>query len=213
MRLVIIGASGHGKVVADIARRCGYQDIVFLDSNPNLSICGGYPVLGSEDMAEELDGNLFIAIGNGKVREKLMKRFLHRFFPVLVHPNATIADDVTLGRGTVVMAGAVINPNVKIGCGVIVNTTSSIDHDCVIGDYVHVAVGARLCGAVSVGSGTWIGAGSVISNNITVCSNVTIGAGAVVIRDIERLGTYVGVPAKKLVQSIGEKNVPCPDYK
>lgn len=210
MRLVIIGASGHGKVVADIARRCGYQDIVFLDSNPNLSVCGGYPVLGSEDIADELDGHLFIAIGNGRVRERLMNQFQHRFFPVLIHPNATVAGDVEIQRGGVVMAGAVINPNVKIGYGVIVNTASSIDHDCAIGDYVHIAVGARLCGTVRVGNGTWIGAGSVISNNITICSDVTIGAGAVVIRDIKTPGTYVGAPAKRLVKSIGKEGVPSP---
>ena len=209
--LIIIGASGHGKVVADIAKLCGYRNIVFLDNNPNLSSCGGYPVLGSEDMADELDGHLFIAIGNGRVRERLMNRFQHRFFPVLIHPSATVAEDVEIQCGAVVMAGAVINPDVKIGCGVIVNTASSIDHDCVIENYVHVAVGAHLCGAVRVGSGTWIGAGSVVSNNITVCSNVTIGAGAVVIRNIETPGTYVGAPVKRLVKSIGKEGVPCSD--
>lgn len=209
--LIIIGASGHGKVVADIAKLCGYRNIVFLDNNPNLSSCGGYPVLGSLDMADELDGNLFIAIGNGQVREKLMKRFQQRFFPVLIHPSATVAEDVEIQCGTVVVAGAVINPNVKIGCGAIVNTASSIDHDCIIGDYVHVAVGAHLCGTVRVGNETWIGAGSVVSNNITVCSDVTIGAGAVVVRDIKTPGKYVGAPAKRLVKSIGREGVPCSD--
>lgn len=196
--LIIIGASGHGKVVADIAKRCGYRNIVFLDNNPNLSVSGGYPVLGSEDIVDELDGNLFVAIGNGQVREKLMKRFQQRFFPVLIHPNATVAEDVEIQCGTVVMAGVVINPGVKIGRGCIVNTSSSVDHDCVVGDFSHISVGAHLSGTVVVGDRVWTGAGATVSNNVNICSNTIIGAGAVVIHDIEEEGTYIGVPAKRM---------------
>lgn len=200
-KLIIIGASGHGKVVADIAEKCGYTDIVFLDNDPSVSSCAGYPVLGPDTMIPELDGDVFIAVGKAMIREKLMTRDAEREFPILIHPSAVIAESVELGIGSVVMAGAVINPGVKIGSGCIVNTSSSIDHDCIVGDYCHIAVGAHLCGTVEVGKNTWIGAGAIVSNNVNICGNCMIGAGAVVIKDIDEPGIYVGVPAKQKKES------------
>ncbi len=195
-RLIIIGASGHGRVVAEIAKKNGYEEIVFLDANETIKSCSGYPVVGSDTMAAELEGDLFIAIGNGESRKRLMRNNENRFFPVLIHPSAVIADDVQIGGGTVVMAGAVVNTGTKIGRGCIVNTSSSIDHDCVLGDYVHVSIGAHLCGTVTVKEETWIGAGAIVSNNLDLCRNCTIGAGTVVVRNIETPGTYIGVPAR-----------------
>ena len=197
-RLIIIGASGHGKVVADIAVLNGYKDIVFLDNNPFLSSCAGYPVLGPDTMTEELNGDVFVAVGNAKTRQKLMERDAGRTFPVLIHPRAVVAEGVEIGDGTVIMAGTVINPGARLGKGVIVNTSSSVDHDCSIGDYVHIAVGTHLSGTVSVGVGTWIGAGATVSNNVNIYSGCIIGAGAVVIKDIDEIGTFVGVPARKV---------------
>lgn len=195
-RLIIIGASGHGKVVADIAMLMGYKDIAFLDNDDAIDECAGYPVLGPDTMTVELDGDVFVAVGNGGIRRRLMERDAGRNFPVLIHPSAVIADGVDVGDGTVVMAGAVINPGVRIGKGCIVNTSSSIDHDCSVGDYCHISVGAHLCGTVTVGAETWIGAGATVSNNVNICGGCMIGAGAVVIKDIDESGTYVGVPAK-----------------
>ena len=196
--LIIIGASGHGKVVADVAALLGYSDIAFLDGNPFIKTCGGYPVIGLDSEADNIEGDLFIAVGNSRIRQHLMDKHNHRHFPVLIHPNAVVAHDVQIEAGSVIMAGVVINTSVKIGRGVIVNTASSIDHDCEIEDFSHIAVGAHLAGAVYVGAGTWIGAGSVISNNVNICEACTIGAGAVVIKDIKIPGTYVGVPAKMI---------------
>ena len=196
-RLIIIGASGHGKVVADIAKKNAYTDIVFLDNDQSIKECAGYPVLGPDTMADSLDGDLFIAVGNAQIRKKLMEKYPRRSFPVLIHPSSVIADDVEIGAGTVIMAGVVINPGTRLGKGVIINTSSSIDHDCVIGDFSHVSVGAHLAGTVNVGSMTWIGAGAVVVNNIDICEGCMIGAGAVVIRSIGRSGTYIGVPAQE----------------
>ncbi len=191
-RLIIIGASGHGKVVADIARLNGYTDIMFLDDDTSLKTCGDYPVVGITKEASSYDCDKFVAIGNCEIR----KRFLEDVDAVtLIHPNAVISDDVEIGDGSVVMAGAVINTSTRIGKGCIVNTCSSVDHDCFVDDYVHVAVGAHLCGTVNVGCETWIGAGAIISNNIEICGNCVIGAGAVVVKNIDKSGTYVGVPA------------------
>ena len=195
-RLIIIGASGHGKVVADIAKLNGYEDIVFLDNDLEIKECAGYPVLGSDMMTSELEGDLFVAVGNAENRKRLMERDSIRNFPILIHPSAVIADDVVIGIGSVVMAGVVINSEARIGKGCIVNTSSSIDHDCTVSDYCHISVGAHLSGTVIVGGGTWIGAGATVSNNIRICAGCIIGAGAVVIKDLEKPGTYVGVPAK-----------------
>ena len=195
-RLIIIGASGHGKVVADLAKRCGYQEIFFLDRNPEVKSCAGYPVLGSDMMAPEIPGDVFVAIGNNAIRKAIMDSLKEREFPVLVHPSAVVAEDVEIGPGSCVMANSVLNPGAAVGKGCIVNTASSVDHDCVLSDYVHVSVGAHLCGTVCVGESTWIGAGAVVSNNVSVCGNCVIGAGAVVVKDIENAGTYVGVPAR-----------------
>lgn len=195
-RLNILGASGHGRVVADIARLNGYNEIFFFDDDRSIKECAGYPVVGTESDLTAATGNIFIAIGNAKIRRRVMDKYKNRIFPVLVHPSAVVADGVEIGDGSVIMAGTAINPGAKIGKGVIVNTSSSIDHDCEIGNYCHIAVGAHLCGTVVVRDGTWIGAGATVSNNVNICSNATIGAGAVVIHDIEEEGTYIGVPAK-----------------
>ena len=194
-RLIIIGASGHGKVVADIAILNGYNDIVFLDDNENLKESASYPVVGKCNEAP--DGDVFVAIGNNQIRRRWMEFYENRHQPVLIHPNAVVANSVTIGQGSVVMAGAVINPGASIGRGVVVNTCSSVDHDCVIADYVHVAVGAHICGTVSIGEGTWIGAGTTVINNLSICDGCMIGAGAVVVKNIECAGTYLGVPARK----------------
>lgn len=195
-RLIIIGASGHGKVVADIAALNGYKDIVFLDDDENAIECAGWPVVGKT--TEAPDGEVFVAVGNAETRKRLMELYSDRALPVLIHPSAVVAKNVEIGTGSVVMAGTVINPGAKIGKGAIVNTSSSVDHDCVVEDYCHIAVGAHLSGTVVVGSETWIGTGATISNNVNICGGCIIGAGAVVIKDIRDPGTYVGVPAKKV---------------
>ena len=195
-RLIIIGASGHGKVVADIAIQNGYRDIVFLDDNKDIMDCAGWPVVGKS--AEAQEGEVFVAIGNAEIRKKLLRLYKDRKQPILIHPNAVIAKDVEIGSGSVVMAGVVINPGAQIGAGCIINTSSSIDHDCIVGDYCHIAVGAHLCGTVTVGKKTWIGAGSIIKNNVTIVNECVIGAGAVVVKDIVKQGTYVGVPARMI---------------
>ena len=177
-KLAIIGASGHGKVIADIAKKNGYTDIVFLDDNDDIRECGGYSVIGQSSEAGHLDADLIIGIGNADIRKRIQESVPKERLATLIHPSAVLAEDVVLGAGTVVMAGAVINSGARIGNGCIINTCSSVDHDCILGDYVHIAVGSHLCGTVIVGSQTWIGARAIVSNNISVCSNCMIGAGA-----------------------------------
>lgn len=197
-RLAIIGASGHGKVIADIARRIGYSEIVFFDDDESIHECGGYPVVGKSSEAGTIDADVIVGIGNADIRKRIQESVPEQKLVTLIHPDAVVAEDVVVGEGTVVMAGAVINPGVRIGKGCIINTCSSVDHDCEVGDYVHISVGSHLCGTVSVGSGTWIGAGATVSNNISICSDCMIGAGAVIVKNIDSAGTYMGVPARRI---------------
>lgn len=197
-QILIIGASGHGKVVADIARLNGYEKVLFFDDNELLKECGTDPVVGKSSDIERYDGDVFIAVGRAVIREKIYKELNYRFFPVLIHPNAVVAESVNIGNGTVIMAGAVVNPFANIGEGCIINTCSSVDHDCNIGSFVHVSVGAHIAGTVNVGDRTWIGIGASVSNNLNICSDCMIGAGAVVIKDLMESGTYVGVPSGRI---------------
>lgn len=197
-KLAIIGASGHGKVVADIARKNGYSEIVFLDDDESIHECGGYSVIGKSSEAGTIDAGVIVGIGNAGVRKQIQESIPDEKLVTLIHPDAVIAEDVAIGEGTVVMAGAVINPGARIGKGCIINTCSSVDHDCVVGDYVHISVGAHVAGTVNIGSHTWIGAGVTVINNVNISGGCMIGAGAVVIRDICESGTYAGAPAKRM---------------
>lgn len=199
--LLIIGASGHGKVVADIALQMKiYRNISFLDDDESICNCMEFPVVGkSSDFLKHIkDADFFVAIGNSWIRRRVMQEMFHvgAEIPVLIHPNATVGSGVNIGIGSVVMAGAVINTASEIGTGCIINTCSSVDHDCYISNYTHIAVGAHVAGTVAIGEDCWIGAGAVVKNNVKICSDCTIGAGAVVIENIDVPGTYIGIPAR-----------------
>lgn len=202
-RLIIIGASGHGKVVADIAIKMNkWQSIAFLDDDMSIKAAIGLKVIGKIADAFKYKGeaDFFVAIGNNNIRKKIQEELIEEGIPVvkLFHPSAVIGADVEIGIGTVVMAGVVINSSSRIGKGCIINTSSSLDHDNIIEDYVHISPGVRTAGGVGIGKGTWLGVGSVVSNNVNICSGCKVGAGAVVIKDITESGTYVGIPARRV---------------
>ena len=205
-RLVIIGASGHGRVCAEIAELSNkYNEIIFLDDDVCLKKSGKYSVNGvSGDFYRYLNGDTvyFVAIGDSNHRKRIMNEIKNAggVFAVLIHPGAIVSEGVECGNGSVIMPGAVVNTGTVIGEGVIINTSSSVDHDCVIGAWSHIAVGAHLCGTVVVGVKCWIGAGAVISNNISIISETVVGAGTVVVDDIHVPGTYIGVPARPMVR-------------
>lgn len=193
-KLIILGASGHGKVIADIAVKNGYEEIVFLDDDEKVTECAGFPVVGKTTEAMCMDDDKIVAIGNANIREKIQIDLEN--VVSLIHPDAVISRRVKIGKGTAIMAGAVINSDTIIGDGCIINTGSSVDHDCRVGNFSHISVGTHLAGNVEIGDRTWVGIGAVISNNIQICSDCMIGAGTVVIKDCNESGTYVGNPAR-----------------
>lgn len=203
--LAVFGASGHGKVVAEIAEMTGWQVSFFDDAYPNIRQVEHWPVLGNtidfESRKEEFNG-AFVAIGNNAVRLVKLNGLMGMGveLPTLIHPNACVSQYAHIGYSCVVMAMAVINPFVKIGFGGIINTASTLDHDCVLGDCVHVSPGANLAGGVTVGSCSWVGIGASVKQYLNIGSNVLVGAGAAVVSDVADNVTVVGVPAKSITR-------------
>ena len=201
-KLLILGAGGHGRVIADIAlRRREYRHIAFLDDDESILPFEGIEVIGPIESASRYIGEyeMIVAMGENWTRKRIQCALEARggVFPVLTHPGAIISASVVLGQGTVVMAGAILNCGSHVGRGSIVNTAAVIDHDGKLGEFVHLSPGACLAGGVTVGDGTWIGTGAHISDHIAICGNCVIGVGAAVVRNIDIPGTYIGVPVKK----------------
>lgn len=195
--VVVIGAGGHGKVIADIIKKSGDIFAGFLDDGD----ISGDMLLGKvEECRKYSDKWFIIAIGNNEVRAKMAESYPELKYYTAIHPSAAIGENCCIGDGSCVMANAVINPSAIVGKHCIVNTNSTVEHDCALEDFVHISPGAILCGTVIVGNKTHIGAGAVVRNNLKITSGCTIGIGAAVVNDITETGIYVGVPAKKLVK-------------
>lgn len=203
-RVIIIGAGGNAKVIADIIVKNNDELLGFLDDNiaEGTEILSGYKNLGkigeSNQFQEQYeDVKFIISIGDSEIREKMAKDYSLKYYTA-IHPTATIGLDVNIQEGTVVMAHASINSNTSIGSHCIINTGSIIEHDNVIEEFVHISPNATLGGTVKIGKKTHIGIGATIKNNIIICSEVKVGAGAVVVKDIKEKGTYIGIPARKM---------------
>lgn len=195
-KLCIIGAGGHGKVVADTAEACGYEEIAFLDKAwPERISNGRWRIIGQ---SRDTSVQRFCAIGHNTTRARVFGALGLSDSPVLAHPSAVVSPSAHLGAGTFLAAGVVVNADVRIGCGVILNTGCSVDHDCLLGDFVHVSPGARLAGNVDVGANSWIGIGAVVCEGVRIGRDVIVGAGAAVVQDVEDWGRVGGVPAKRI---------------
>lgn len=204
-RLAILGASGHGKVIADCAELVGWNEIVFYDDKwPKCNVNGAWSIVGDTDTLlkglSRYDG-VIVAIGNNRIRLAKYSELVSYGASLVsvIHPSAVISKSVTIGSGSVVMPGAVINVDSKLGVCCILNTGATVDHDCTLGDGVHVSPGAHLAGGVSVGHGVWIGIGANIRQMIHVGKNSVVAAGAVVVNNIAEEFTVAGVPAKPLM--------------
>lgn len=185
--LYIYGNGGHAKVVANIARANGYDNLIFLDDNSDMKFNSNLP-----------KHPIIIAIGNALIRQKLQNLVLSSEFELitLIHPTAVIGSDVTIGNGSVVMPGAIINAKSTIGNGVIINSGAIIEHECTIGDFAHICPGVAIAGGSLVGERSWIGIGSSVIQNITIKPDITIGAGSVVVKDILEGSLAYGNPCR-----------------
>lgn len=202
-KVIIIGAGGHAKVIADIIEKSGDEVVGFLDDNKEngATVIKNYKVIGGSNnrfaMAITKENVEFvIAIGDNQKRKEISNSPNLKFYTA-IHPSAQIGLDVRIEEGTVIMANSCINSSAKIGKHCIINTGAIIEHDNIIEDYVHISPNATLGGTIKIGESTHVGIGSIVKNNITICKNCTIGAGAVVVKNILEEGTYVGVPARE----------------
>jgi len=202
-----MGAGGHGREVADIARaleqRDGLDLVGFVDDDPSSTgrRIDGMPVLGTFDWfsspaAREV--RVVSAVGRTEQAAQIVAqaRALGLDFVSLVSPTATVSPAARIGSGTVVFPGAVVGPGVVLGDHVIVNAGASVSHDCIVGDLANINPGARIAGAVNIGEATYVGMGASVIQGKTIGSGATIGAGAVVIEDVPPNATVVGVPAR-----------------
>lgn len=188
-KVYIYGASGHGKVVADIALSCNYKNIIFIDDGEN-----NHP--NFETIIN--DAPVALAIGDNKIREKIYNKLINSGFSVisLIHPSAVISSSATIGEGSVVMAATIVNAEAKVGKGVILNSSCVVEHDCIIEDFVHISPKVALAGDVKVGRLSHIGIGSVAIQGVRIGLKSIVGAGSVIVRDIPSFSKAYGNPAK-----------------
>ncbi len=196
--IYIYGASGHGKVVYELAKLSGYQVKGFIDDTSKAQIFGYEPITFQEFLDHHKECLVVLAIGDNRHREKVYKKLTSHAIAMatLIHPKACVSSFASIKEGTVVMAGAVINPDTKVGKCAIINTGAVIDHDCLIADFVHIAPNASLAGAVQVGKSSFIGIGSCVMQCLMIAKDVTVGAGSVVVHDLSQSKVYKGSPAQ-----------------
>lgn len=203
-RLALLGASGHGKVVADAALAVGWDSVEFFDDAwPDRRMNGIWPVVGSSaDLiarVRDFDGVL-VSIGDCEIRRQrhCELRAAGAKLVSVVHPAAFVSRHASLGEGCVVMAGAVVNIDAVVGQACIINTGATVDHDCRIGDAVHIGPGAHLSGNVEIGQRSWVGVGAAVKQGMRIGDRVMVGAGAVVVQPVSDAQTVVGNPARPL---------------
>lgn len=196
MRLLVVGAGGHAKVVIDAARLAGFEIAGVIGTPPDLGAVLGHPVVhGREGI--QADG-FIVAIGDNTVRSRIFGEYAAAgLTPIsVVHPSAIIGTEVTMGEGTFVAAGVIVNTGARIGADSILNTGCAVDHDCAVGAHSHLGPRVALCGAVTIGDGALLGVGSCAAPGASVGPWSVIGAGAAIVGALPARMVCVGVPAR-----------------
>ena len=202
MKLVIIGAGGHGQVVADAAIGAGFEVLGFLDDDH--SLFGrqflGVRVLGPIEAVHDMDANCVVAIGDNRHRKHVVDvlQLPVARYAAVIHPRATVSPYAEVLPGAMILAGAIVGPQAVVGSHSIINHASSIDHHDIVGAFVHVAPGCHAGGNVHIGDGAFLGVGVSVVPGITVGKWATVGAGSAVLRDVSEGMVVVGVPAREL---------------
>jgi acetyltransferase EpsM len=190
-RIVIVGAGSQGAIVADILECAGTPAIGFVDDTP------GKNVLGTIDELRDIEHDaIIVAIGDNRLRRGLVEKLAGEKLATAIHPFTSIAASATIGDGSMISAGAIVQLNAVIGRSAILNTKASVDHDTVVGDFAHISLGSTIGANVRIGEETLVAAGATVVSRMTIGARSVIGAGAVVVRDIPDDVTAFGVPAR-----------------
>jgi len=205
-KLWMYGAGGHARVIYEIIKTCTNFSVVgFIDDNKQRSAERflGYELITDMSTFQERNSEfnvnkIFLSIGDNAIREIIAKKMLSFEFPIIVHSNAIVGEDVKIGVGTVIMPGAVIEPGTVIGEHCIINNGAIVGHGCRIADYCHISGNAVVSGEVIVGQSTLIAIGSCITPQVNIGKQCLIGAGSVVSRDIPDGAKMMGNPAKNM---------------
>lgn len=204
-KLLIIGAGGHGRSVANVASRTKkWETISFLDDNLVGQKINGFQVIDNilNGINSEYEFDYFVAIGDNHQREHYQTLLLkkNKNVATIIDNSVILGMESSIGVGTVIMPGVIVNCNADIHMGSIINSGAVIEHDCTIGEYTHISPRVCLAGGVSIGRCTWLGIGSVIKNDIKINENIIVGAGSVVVKDLLSEGVYFGIPARRYIK-------------
>lgn len=201
-KIAVLGSGGH--TVSSVNLLLNYfssQDIGIYDNSfleNKIEIINSIPLIGSIDNIKS-NQDVFLSIGDNQLRKKYFLKFIDQILKkTLLHRDSFQENDIVFGISNQIFARSYINSHVIIGDNNIINTAAIIEHETAIGSHNHISIGARICGRASIGNQCLIGPGAIILDKLSICDNVTIGAGSVVISDINEVGTYVGIPAKKI---------------
>jgi UDP-perosamine 4-acetyltransferase len=200
-RVVVIGGSGHAKVLVDIIEQATDAEIVGFVGVHERETLYGYPRLGNDDVLPALFASgvrtALVAIGDNRRRKHSMDTLRRIGFRLMsaISPAAVLSRYVSMGEGIAVLPGAIINAESRLEDGVIVNTNASVDHECIVGSCVHIAPGASVAGRVRLEEGVLLGVGSSVIPGVTVGRWTLVGAGATVVSDLPANVVAVGVPA------------------
>lgn len=190
-QIILHGGGGHAKVVMDCLRAQKKEVIAVVDQRYN------GPIFKQDQYDPHFrpHASTLIAIGDNGLRKRIAATIVHEFTNA-IHPSTLISESTSLGKGCMVLHGAIVQTDTRVGDHVILNTACQVDHDCAIGNFAHIAPGAVLCGGVSVGEGTLIGARAVVIPGKKIGAWVTVGAGSVIIDDIPDFAVVVGNPGR-----------------
>jgi len=205
-KILIYGAGGHAAVVSDLLTGMRDFEIVgFIDDDfcKDGKQLYGYPIIGNPGKFINInkDGNvnnMFIAIGDNKIRESLSIMFADFNFPTIVHTAAIIGNEVEIGCGTIIMPGAIVDAQAKIGQHCIINNRAIVGHGSIVEDFCHISGGAILSGQTIVKKGAFIGIGSCITQKNQIGQNCIIGAGTIITKNVPDNSFMFGNPARKV---------------
>ncbi|KOF09005.1 hypothetical protein AC739_17200 [Planococcus glaciei] len=202
MNIILIGDSGHARVITDNLVSCGHQVIAKLDDKYSELFkeagCWLGPVSEVHALIQKEGAKVIVAIGANAVRKKIVEQLglSAEHYATAIHKEAIVSPSAVIGVGTVVMPGAVVNAAAQIGNHSIINSRAVVEHDCTVGDYVHVSPGATVAGVATIGEGALVEAGASVIPTKRVGEWSVVRAGSAVLEDVEAFTTVVGVPAQ-----------------